>query len=611
MISYKLSNYEKKIILVLCDIFIIIACLSFSYSLRLEKIYPFWEIDIKVYIVYLLIFFTIFYTNSIYQILIRYFDYYSIKKIIKSIIYYQLILIFINLLIYKVVYFPRSVSFIAPILIGIFVVLARLIICFLINNIQKKDNIFNNIMIIGINDEAVSLLNNLRQNFNYGNVKCFLDVSENFKKREINGIKIYKISNLYHLIDKLQITEIIIASKKFSKKKRDTLYKKLINKNVRIKNVSSLKNKKNIIEKTLEAKPSFFDIINRTKIDVSKSVLEKKIKNKSILVTGGGGSIGSNLCLEILKHYPKQIYILDNSELNLFNIKNKIFSENKMYKNNAKFILGDFGDINFLRAKFKSLIIDEIYHAAAYKHLEFGEENSYSIIKNNIFSTENLLKYVKEKKIKNFTFISSDKAVNPTSMLGITKKIGEMMVKYSMHDKYKESTKFTIVRFGNVIGSSGSVIPIFLKQVSQQKILTVTHKNVERYFMSISEAVQLVINSSYLNEGGFKIFALDMGDQIKIYEIAKRIITLSGYTLKNRQNKYGDIQIKITGLKRGEKISEELSLGKNLRPSKNSKILICDDDFKIKNLKRNLNILRNKIENKVVSYKEINKLISN
>ena len=610
MISYKLSNYEKKIILVLCDIFIIIACLSFSYSLRLEKIYPFWEIDIKVYIVYLLIFFAIFYTNSIYQILIRYFDYYSIKKIIKSIIYFQLILIFINLLIYKVVYFPRSVSFIAPILIGIFVVLARLIICFLINNIQKKDNIFNNIMIIGINDEAVSLLNNLRQNFNYGNVKCFLDVSENFKKREINGIKIYKISNLYHLIDKLQITEIIIASKKFSKKKRDTLYKKLINKNVRIKNVSSLKNKKNIIEKTLEAKPSFFDIINRTKIDVSKSVLEKKIKNKSILVTGGGGSIGSNLCLEILKHYPKKIYILDNSELNLFNIKNKIFSENKMYKNNAKFILGDFGDINFLRAKFKSLIIDEIYHAAAYKHLEFGEENSYSIIKNNIFSTENLLKYVKEKKIKNFTFISSDKAVNPTSMLGITKKIGEMMVKYSMQDKYKESTKFTIVRFGNVIGSSGSVIPIFLKQVSQQKILTVTHKNVERYFMSISEAVQLVINSSYLNEGGFKIFALDMGDQIKIYEIARRIISLSGYTLKNHQNKYGDVQIKITGLKRGEKISEELSLGKNLRPSKNSKILICDDDFEIKNLKRNLNILRNKIENKVVSYKEINKLIS-
>ena len=415
---------------------------------------------------------------------------------------------------------------------------------------------------------------------------------------------------MYHLIDKLQITEIIIASKKFSKKKRDTLYKKLINKNVRIKNVSSLKNKKNIIEKTLEAKPSFFDIINRTKIDVSKSVLEKKIKNKSILVTGGGGSIGSNLCLEILKHYPKQIYILDNSELNLFNIKNKIFSENKMYKNNAKFILGDFGDINFLRAKFKSLIIDEIYHAAAYKHLEFGEENSYSIIKNNIFSTENLLKYVKEKKIKNFTFISSDKAVNPTSMLGITKKIGEMMVKYSMHDKYKESTKFTIVRFGNVIGSSGSVIPIFLKQVSQQKILTVTHKNVERYFMSISEAVQLVINSSYLNEGGFKIFALDMGDQIKIYEIARRIISLSGYTLKNHQNKYGDVQIKITGLKRGEKISEELSLGKNLRPSKNSKILICDDDFEIKNLKRSLNILRNKIENKVVSYKEINKLIS-
>ena len=193
MTSYKISNFEKKFILVLCDISIIIASLSLSFSLRLEQIYPIWEININVYLISFLIYFIIFYINGIYQILIRYFDYYSIKKIIKSILYFQIILISVNLLIYELVYFPRSVSFIAPFLIGIFVILSRLIISFFINTKISKKNNTNNIMIIGINDQTVNLFNNLRQNVDYGSVKCFLDVSGKFKKREINGVKIYNI----------------------------------------------------------------------------------------------------------------------------------------------------------------------------------------------------------------------------------------------------------------------------------------------------------------------------------------------------------------------------------------------------------------------------------
>ena len=181
------------------------------------------------------------------------------------------------------------------------------------------------------------------------------------------------------------------------------------------------------------------------------------------------------------------------------------------------------------------------------------------------------------KKTKNFTFISTDKAVNPKSILGYTKKIGEMLV--SSYYK-KNKSKFTIVRFGNVIGSSGSVIPIFLDQIKKQQALTVTHKDVKRYFASISEAVQLVINSTYLNKKGLKIFVLNMGEQIKIYDIAKRIIQLSGNTVKSKKNPKGTYAIKFIGLKKGEKMSEEFVLGKNLIITKNKKIMLCNENLK-------------------------------
>ncbi len=306
--------------------------------------------------------------------------------------------------------------------------------------------------------------------------------------------------------------------------------------------------------------------------------MNKKIRNKSILVTGGGGSIGSELCLEILKHNPKKLFVLDNSEINLYNITKKIENLTNFNFRKIKFILGDCSDINFLKQKFKLIQIDDIYHAAAYKHVRFGEENFYSVIKNNILGTKMILELGILKNINNLIFISTDKAVNPKSVLGYTKKIGECLVHaYSKNTKFNKNTKFTIVRFGNVIGSSGSVIPLFLKQVNENQKLTVTHKNVKRYFMSIKEAVQLIINSSYLNKKKFSIYALEMGDQIKIIDIASRIIRLSGYSVKSKKNPNGDFAIKIIGLKKGEKMKEEISLGTNLKKTENKKIMLCDD----------------------------------
>ncbi len=612
MLKLEISNINKKIILLLSDLIIIIISLTAAFSLRLEEFYPFWEIDFLIYVLYFVVLIFVFSFFNIYQILIRYFDNFSILKIVKAIFIFQIVLISINLIIYEYVYFPRSVSFIAPILVGILIVVHRIILNYLINSDKSINKYNNNIIIYGINENTVSLLNSLRQFQNYGLVKGFIDDLDTYKKREINGIKIYKKNQLIKIIKEKKITEIIIGSNYHS----DNRYKELLNSfqdsNIRIRRISNAKNYlKTFITKSLENKINFFDVIDRPKIKVDKNILKKNIYKKKILVTGGGGSIGGELCLEILKYSPSKLYILDISEINLFNLMERLKSNNKLNKNIVYPVLGDCTDIEFLKMHFNKLAIDDIYHAAAYKHVSLGEQNPFSMIRNNILSTKNIIDFVKIKKVKNFVFISSDKAVNPKSILGLTKRFGELIT-HNLYQQYKlKKTSFSVVRFGNVIGSSGSVIPIFLDQIEKKQSLTVTHKKVERYFMSINEAVQLVINSSYLNKNSFRIFALDMGKQIKIYEIANRIIKLSGNMIKNKSNPKGDISIKITGLKKGEKLSEEITLGKKLLKTSNDKIMICDDKVKYFDVDFRINEINKIIKNNNFKKHKIRKFLEN
>jgi FlaA1/EpsC-like NDP-sugar epimerase len=242
---------------------------------------------------------------------------------------------------------------------------------------------------------------------------------------------------------------------------------------------------------------------------------------------------------------------------------------------------------------------DEIYHAAAYKHVKFLEENIFSAIKNNVYGTLNIVDFAVRNKTKNFTFISSDKAVNPKSVLGITKKFGEMIVEYKYRLE-KNNSNYLIVRFGNVIGSAGSAIPLFIEQVKQGGPVIVKNKKTQRYFMSIEEAVELVLHSSLINKN-FNIYALDMGSQIKIYDIVRRIINLSGYNIKSNKHPDGDIFIKIGKLDKGEKIQEELTLGKNLEKSSHPKILICKENNKYGAVPKKISNLNKLLKNKKIS----------
>ncbi len=579
-----LSNFSKKFILVSLDILIICFAIVFSYSIRLDSLYNPLDIDFRVYLIFISVFIINFYFSNIYQILITFFDSRSIIKIIRVVLFSQVFLFFFNIIFYKSFFFPRSISIIAPIISCILFVMTRIILNYLINLKKNKLNFENKILIYGINEKSLTLLKDLRNYPNYGKVIAFVDSKNKYKKRELSGIKIFKNTEFEQVIKEHQISEIIINSKTYSKKDINLLYKKFEKKNIRIRNLTETENSKNFLKKLLEIKPSFYDIINRPKIVVDKNILQKRIKGKNILITGGGGSIGSELCIEILRHKPKKIYALDVSEYNLFELVNKLKRLKKFDEKILIPVLGDCADKNFLSNKFDDIKIDDLYHSAAYKHVSFGELNPYSMIKNNVIGTKVVAEFALKKKIESFIFISSDKAVNPKSILGFTKKIGEkILIDLFFRHKKKFNTTFTIVRFGNVIGSSGSVIPIFLNQITNMSSLTVTSKKVTRYFMSISEAIQLVINASYFNKKGVQIYALDMGKQINIFELAKRIIRLSGLTIKDKRNYKGDIKIKITGLKKGEKLYEEVSLGKNLIKTSHSRIMKCNEELDDKN----------------------------
>lgn len=320
-------------------------------------------------------------------------------------------------------------------------------------------------------------------------------------------------------------------------------------------------------------------------------IQKKLIKGKIVLVTGAGGSIGSEICRQVAKFSPKQLVFFEHNENDVYFLELELKKQFKNIKFNT--VIGDIKDIGLLKNVFSKYKPNVIFHAAAHKHVPLLEENPASAVKNNIIGTRNLIYAAAHYKIDNFVFISTDKAVNPTSIMGASKRIAEMM----MQAKAKKSkTKFMAVRFGNVIGSSGSVVQLFQKQIEDGGPVTVTDPEVVRYFMTVREAAQLVIQAGSIGKGG-EIFILDMGEQMKIADLARNLIVLSGLEMDK------DVSIKFVGLRPGEKLYEEILHDKERdKATKHEKIFVAKPDIfdpeklrrDIKELERMANILDEK-----------------
>ncbi|GAM63292.1 UDP-N-acetylglucosamine 4,6-dehydratase [Vibrio ishigakensis] len=320
------------------------------------------------------------------------------------------------------------------------------------------------------------------------------------------------------------------------------------------------------------------DLLGRAPVAPNKKLMSQNISDKVVMVTGAGGSIGSELCRQILSQKPKVLVLFELNEFNLYQIDQELKATIGRLKLDCKLIacLGSVQNENRLINTMKAHSVETIYHSAAYKHVPLVEDNIVEGIRNNVFGTLACANAAIKTGVNNFTLISTDKAVRPTNVMGATKRLAELVLQ-ALVEKESETT-FTMVRFGNVLGSSGSVVPLFKKQIRKGGPVTVTHPDITRYFMLIPEAAQLVIQASSLAKNG-QVFVLDMGDPVKISDLATRMIHLMGMKEFSKSNSEdGDIEIKYTGLRPGEKLYEELLIGDNVEGTRHQKIMTAREE---------------------------------
>ena len=458
-------------------------------------------------------------------------------------------------------------------------------------NISPRNNV-SKVAIYGTGQSEVLLSQQILLTGSH-NIIAFIDENPDLENRDINGIKVKSLKQ----ISNLDFDQLLVSTSSINSNKWLNILKqiKIIKPRIRILKIPSINSIEDGIEKIDSLKPiSLDDLLFREIVPPKENLLGPGIKDRVALVTGAAGSIGRELSLQILSLKPSKLIVVDFSEPNLFELKNLLI-HNNVHNQKIYCELGNTADDKFMQNVFTKHNPDILFHASAYKHVTLLEENQIEAVKNNIKSTLNVCKLAYKFNTKKLILISSDKAVRPTSLMGVTKRISELIVssyaEKSKTTKNKEKLVFSMVRFGNVLGSSGSVVPIFQKQIEAGGPVTVTDPSVTRYFMTIAEAASLVIQSSVLARGEGEVFLLDMGKPMQIKKLAEQMILLNGLKIKNELNPDGDIEIVYRGLGSGEKLHEELLIdGKS---EKTSHPLI----FKAIEKSLDFNDLKNKLDN--------------
>jgi len=427
----------------------------------------------------------------------------------------------------------------------------------------------------------------------------FIDDDPSLQGREIHGNRIYGFHELDEIIPSMGVSDVILALPSLTRIQRFQIIEKLRTFPVHVRslpNIDELASGHIQIQDVKEL--DIEDLLGRSTIQPKPELISQNINNKVILVTGAGGSIGGELCRQLLKSNPSVLVLFDVSEYSLYSIEQELLKI---------VLLGRYGKFTKIMPLLGSVSdqsrVDEIlflyrpeviFHAAAYKHVPLVEISPFEGLKNNVLGTQVLATSAIKHGVSNFVLISTDKAVRPTNIMGASKRLAEMVLQAYSGEKTR--TTFSMVRFGNVLGSSGSVVPLFRQQILQGGPITITDIEVTRYFMTIPEAAELVIQSGAMANGG-EVFVLDMGDPVKIYDLACRMIELSGLTIKSDKNPDGDIEIKVIGLRPGEKLYEELLIGDNPSPTQHPGIMQARENFlNLEDLKKELELLNQYME---------------
>lgn len=412
-------------------------------------------------------------------------------------------------------------------------------------------------------------------------VEGFIDDNPSLRGWSVSGFDVQSFDKTAAvLIDAPENTEVIIAMPSIDRAERQFIIERLEPFPVKVRILPAVADFASGDFRVSDIKEiDIDDLLGRESVKPDQDLLPANIRNKVVLITGAGGSIGSELCRQALYLKPKKLVLLELSEFALYKIEQELseLMERLELDIEIERVLGSCGSQSLLNKLFERNTIQTVYHAAAYKHVPLVEENPVAGLKNNIFGTRSLAEKSLAEEVETFILISTDKAVRPTNIMGCSKRIAEMVLQ-SISDTSNCKTIFSMVRFGNVLGSSGSVVPKFRQQIEDGGPITVTHKEITRYFMSIPEAVQLVIQAGAMAKGG-DVFVLDMGESVKIVDLAKKMVSLAGLQLKDQYNPTGDIEIKYSGLRPGEKLYEELLIGDNVKGTQHSRIMQANEEF--------------------------------
>ncbi|WP_443690998.1 polysaccharide biosynthesis protein [Pseudomonas sp.] len=601
----RLPRRQKRLIQVIADIFLVSAALWLAFLVRLgidDWVNPFID-HLWLFIIAPLVAIPLFVRFGMYRAVMRYFGNDALIAIIKAVSLSSLIL---GVVVYwysnhqEVV--PRSILFnywwLSLVMIGgLRLAMRQYFLGDWFTAAQhvpftKKDDGLPKVAIYGAGAAGNQLVAALRMGRLMRPV-AFIDDDETISNRIISGLQVYKPKHIQRMIDITGAQEILLAVPSSTRIRRRDILGYLEGFPLHVRSVPGFMDLASGRVKVDDIQEvDIADLLGRDAVPAQTELLEHCIRGRTVLVTGAGGSIGSELCRQIFSLSPTTLLLFEHSEFNLYSILSELEQRINRESSSVKVlpILGSVRNQNKLVDIMRIWHVDTVYHAAAYKHVPMVEHNIAEGVLNNVMGTLNTAQAALQVGVSNFVLISTDKAVRPTNIMGSTKRLAELILQSLSHeiapvmfgDKANVSrvnkTRFTMVRFGNVLGSSGSVIPLFHKQIKSGGPLTVTHPKITRYFMTIPEAAQLVIQAGSMGKGG-DVFVLDMGEPVKISELAEKMIHLSGLSLRSEKTPHGDISIEFTGLRPGEKLYEELLIGDNVVATQHPMIMSANEDY--------------------------------
>jgi len=574
-------RYVKWLIAVGFDLFSALITVWLACSLRLESISLPDLTHLRLYLLAPALMLPIFTLFGLYHAIHRYSGFSVFITVGKAMLVYGFAFFSIMLLM-QIDGIPRSIGILQPILLFLMTAGSRAMVRFMYTaatSHSMRGRSLDRLLIYGAGSSGAEIGKALQERANY-ELLGYLDDSKELHGRKLNGIPVYYPGEAERLIQKEGINNVLIAMPSASRTRRNEIIESFRRYPVRIQTlpgVDELADGRVTISDIKEVEIE--DLLGRDPVPIDHELVHRAITKKVVLVTGAGGSIGSELCRQLLQAHPATLLLLDNTELNLYTIHCDVEARAQKIQAATRFVplLCDVTDEERITEICRVFKPEVIYHAAAYKHVPMVEYNPAEGVRNNVFGTLSVVRAAIRQGVSNFVLVSTDKAVRPTNVMGASKRLCEMALQAHAAEQ-GHKTCFSMVRFGNVLGSSGSVVPLFRRQIKEGNAITITHEEITRYFMTIPEAAQLIIQAGAMATGG-DLYLLEMGKPVKIIDLARKMVELSGLSVRDHENPNGDIEIKVTGLRPGEKLYEELLIGNNSGPTANPRIFKAYEEF--------------------------------